>query len=108
MHGMFLQRRRGKRVPRLIRARRHIIYTLLDDAQALAHFFHVDDTAVVTITMKGCRDIELELVIRGIGKFLAKIPDGPSFLKKSTVKSKKSKEIKVIDEKFKFLIQHFN
>ena len=48
---------------RFIRAGRHVVQALLDDAQALAHFLDAHGTAVVAIAMLAGGNVELELFV---------------------------------------------
>ena len=49
LHGFFFAGRRRQRMIRLIVTRRHVIQTLLDNPETLAHFLNPDRAAVVTI-----------------------------------------------------------
>src|SRR5262245_6386227 len=74
LHRAFLNRRRRQRVVRFIRPGGHVVETLLDDPQALAHLGHADDGAVVTIAAFGRGNVELELIVAGIGALLTEVP----------------------------------
>lgn len=47
---------------------------LADDAEALAHFFNADEVAVVAVGVLAGRDVEIELVVGGVGLGLAEVP----------------------------------
>ena len=57
-----------------MRALRHVVHALLDDAQALAHLLDATTAAVVAVAMLAGGDVELELLVARIGPLLAKIP----------------------------------
>src|SRR5258708_11897959 len=74
VHGPRLWWWRGKRMVRIAWSAGHIVDALLDNAEALAHLRDVYGRAIVTVARAASRYIELELVVAGIGLFLAKIP----------------------------------
>src|SRR4029077_8253805 len=74
VHGAVLHRRSRQRVIRFIRTLGHIFYALLDDAQALPHLLDTYRRAVIAIAVLGCWNVELKLVVSGVGLPLAKIP----------------------------------
>ena len=53
------------------------LHTLLDDARGLAEFLDPHRVAVVTITIGPDRDVEVDLVVRGVWLLLAQIPGDP-------------------------------
>ncbi|MNG06442.1 hypothetical protein D3C84_896810 [compost metagenome] len=69
----FFRRRRGQRMVRLVRAFRHVLQALVDDADALAHLFHADHAAVVGVAVVGQRHFELEVLVAGVGAGLAQV-----------------------------------
>src|SRR5262245_32305055 len=74
LHRAFFDRRRRQRVVRFIRPGGHVAQTLLDDPQALAHLGHADDGAVIAISAFGGGDVELELIVAGVGALLSEVP----------------------------------
>src|SRR5271170_7179159 len=58
-----LTRRSRERMIGFDGAIRHILYTLLNDAHTLPHFFYTHDASVVTITILCSRNIELKVFI---------------------------------------------
>src|SRR6266702_821998 len=52
----------------------HIVDALLDNPEALAHLLDVYGRTIVAVSRAANRNIEFELVVAGIGLFLAKIP----------------------------------
>ncbi|KPY29270.1 Uncharacterized protein ALO52_05149 [Pseudomonas syringae pv. primulae] len=73
LQGALFGRRRGQRVIRLVRAGRHVAHALVDDLDALAHFFHAHHATVVGITMDCQRDFELEVLVARIRTSLAQV-----------------------------------
>ena len=59
---------------RFIRTLGHIIYALLDDAQALPHLLDMHRRAVIAIAVLAGWNVELKLFVSGVGLALAKIP----------------------------------
>ena len=55
-------------------ARGHLVQALVDDAQALAEFFHAAEVAVVAVAVDADGDVELDLVVRVVGLAFAHVP----------------------------------
>lgn len=56
------------------RAGRHLVQTLVDDAERLAEFLHTAEVSVVAVAVHTDGDVELDLVIRIVRLRLADIP----------------------------------
>src|SRR6202142_508233 len=78
VHGTFLQRRRGQGMEGLVRAVRHVVDALPDDAEALGHFFFADHSPGITVAVHGCRNLEIELIISAVGPLLPHVPLKPA------------------------------
>src|SRR5260370_6689656 len=74
MHGARLWWWRRKGMVRIGRSAGAVVDALLDNPEALAHLLDVYGRTIVTVARAANRYIELELVVAGIGLFLAKIP----------------------------------
>src|ERR1051326_1509204 len=74
VHRPVLEWRRGQGMIRLVWPVGHVVDTLLDDPEALPHFFHADNGAVVAVAVDAGRDIEFELFVTGIRLLLTEIP----------------------------------
>src|SRR3981081_4615678 len=74
VHGARLWWWRGKRMVRIAWSAGHIVDALLDNPEALADLLDVYSRTIVTISRAANRYVKFELVVTGIGLFLAKIP----------------------------------
>src|SRR5258706_12389417 len=74
VHGARLWWWRRKWMVRIAWSTGHIVDALLDNPEALAHLLDVHGRTIVTVARAANRYIEFELVVAGIGLFLAKIP----------------------------------
>ena len=63
------------RIADAIRSRGHTFQRLVDDVQALLHFQHPHQVAIIHITVRTHRNVEIELFIAAIRESLANIPD---------------------------------
>ena len=63
----------GQRVVRLVGACGHVVQTLADDAQALAHFLDAHQAAIVHVAVVPERHLEVEVVIARVGACLAHV-----------------------------------
>src|SRR5438552_14335023 len=77
VHGARLWWWRGKRMFPIAWSAGHIVDALLDNPQALAHLLDVYGRTIVTVARAANRYIEFELVVAGIGLFLAKSQSRP-------------------------------
>src|SRR2546425_9568646 len=73
-HRALLQRGSGQGMIRLVRAGRHVLEALPDDPQTLPHLLDPHDRARVAVAARGRGDVELELLVAGVGALLPKVP----------------------------------
>src|SRR6185437_12935952 len=53
---------------------RHVLQTLFNDPQTLPHLSDSHHGAIVTVTVRGGRDVEIKLVVARVRPLLAKVP----------------------------------
>jgi len=74
MHRPLFARRRRQRMVRLVVALGHVLQTLIDNPEALAHLFDTDPCPIVTVAPLRRGNIEIELLISGVGPLFPEIP----------------------------------
>src|ERR1041384_2081876 len=78
IHRPLFKRRRSQRMIGLVGTRGHVVETLLDYAQALAHLLNADQRAGIAVATGRGRNIEFKMVITGVRPLFAKVPLKPA------------------------------